>query len=209
MSRHVAGANPPSLSRKGPAWSAHLRQFSRSSLDRASFEPPRSPADTVSSASTVRGDGQSAVRRGRLERRCAVTVNEGYSTDEVLLNLDLFPEFKPGSLVAATVLRPDGDKASAAHGGHKGEGSAGTKEGDAQGRKYIFVVKDLSKELKIRHPGLEIYVVKHIADVFGMKKGVNILLAPVSRVSSHRFARRTLMHRPGRREQSCRRGRTR
>jgi DEP domain-containing protein 5 len=81
--------------------------------------------------------------------------------------------------MAATVLKSEGDKASAAHGGHKLDGGP-VKDGEVLGRKYIFVVKDLSKELKTRHPGLEIYVVKHIADVFGMKKGCQVLLTPVS-----------------------------
>jgi len=181
MSRNAA-AGAASLARRGPSWSSHLRQFSRTSLERSSNDAPRSP-DTVSSNSTLRGDAASAIRRSRAERRCTVTVNEGYSSDEVLLNLDLFPEFQPGSLMTATVTKPEVDKtgtgASTLHGNAKPTEPSANKETDASGRKYIFVVKDLPKELKLRHPGLEIYVVKHIADAFGLKKGVQVLLTPV------------------------------
>jgi DEP domain-containing protein 5 len=171
MSRNAGAASFP---RKG--WSSHLRQFSKTSLDRSSLDSPKSP-DTVSSHSTLKGDAQS-LKRGRPDRRCTVTVNEGYSSDEVLLNLDLFPEFHAGILMTATVLKLEADKTSNTHGVHKVDGAA-AKDGEGRAKRYIFVVKDLTKDLKARHPGLEIYVVKHIADAFGMKKGVQVLLNPV------------------------------
>ncbi|KAK2018070.1 domain found in Dishevelled [Colletotrichum eremochloae] len=189
----------PSL-RKGPNWSSHLRQFSRSSLEppsaTSSIDSPRSP-DTVSSASTIRGDNSSSsVKQRRLERRCTVTVNEGYSRDEVLLSPDLVKgDVKPGSLVAITVIKTEGDKTgnkdhAARSGNASGSSGAGagagvsqgdgtTAEGTSLGKKYFFVAKEMSKELRSRLPNVDIYVVKHIADAFGMKKGTQVLLTPV------------------------------
>ncbi|KAK1988444.1 domain found in Dishevelled [Colletotrichum cereale] len=187
----------PSL-RKGPNWSSHLRQFSRTSLEppsaTSSIDSPRSP-DTVSSASTIRGDNSSSsVKQRRLERRCTVTVNEGYSRDEVLLSPDLLKgDVKPGSLVAITVIKTEGDKtATKDHAARSGNASGGsgagagasqgdntTAEGTALGKRYFFVAKEMSKELRGRLPNVDIYVVKHIADAFGMKKGTQVLLTPV------------------------------
>ncbi|GJC78149.1 vacuolar membrane-associated protein iml1 [Colletotrichum liriopes] len=187
----------PSL-RKGPNWTSHLRQFSRSSLEppsaTSSVDSPRSP-DTVSSASTIRGDNSSSsVKQRRLERRCTVSVNEGYSRDEVLLSPDLIKgDVRPGSLVAITVIKTEGDKtatkdhaarsgtAAGSSGGGAGssQGENVTAEGTALGKKYFFVAKEMSKELRGRLPNVDIYVVKHIADAFGMKKGTQVLLTPV------------------------------
>ncbi|WYZ46222.1 hypothetical protein EsH8_IX_000447 [Colletotrichum jinshuiense] len=194
MPRNATAA--PSM-RRGPNWSSHLRQFSRSSLEppsaASSVESPRSP-DTVSSASTIRGDNSSSsVKQRRLERRCTVSVNEGYSRDEVLLSPELVKgDVRPGSLVAITVLKTEGDKtaakdhanrggnAAAAAGASGGAGQADAPaEGAALGKQYFFVAKEMSKELKSRLPNVDIYVVKHIADAFGMKKGAHVLLTPV------------------------------
>ncbi|TDZ22664.1 Vacuolar membrane-associated protein iml1 [Colletotrichum orbiculare MAFF 240422] len=199
QSRNAAAA--ASL-RKGPNWPSHLRQFSRTSLEppsaTSSVESPRSP-DTVSSASTIRGDNSStSVKQRKLERRCAVGVNEGYSRDEVLLSSELVKgDVRPGSLVAITVLKTEGDKtatkdhARGAVGNSSGnitgtsnsaDGTSATgtnTDGPVLGKKYFFVAKEMSKELKSRLPNVDIYVVKHIADAFGMKKGTQVLLTPV------------------------------
>ncbi|KAF4816631.1 Vacuolar membrane-associated protein iml1 [Colletotrichum siamense] len=190
--------------RKTPNWPSHLRQFSRTSLEppatasaASSVESPRSP-DTVSSASTVRGDNSSSsVKHRRLERRCVVGVNEGYSRDEVLLSPELVKgEVRPGSLVAITVIRTEDGKTSvkdhaaagarggsASSGAGQGDGAAQTSDGSTAaatlGKKYFFFAKEMSKELKSRLPNVDIYVVKHIADAFGMKKGTQVLLTPV------------------------------
>ncbi|KXH31859.1 domain found in Dishevelled [Colletotrichum simmondsii] len=193
MPRNAGAA--PSL-RKGPNWSSHLRQFSRSSLEppsaTSSVDSPRSP-DTVSSASTIRGDNSSSsVKQRRLERRCTVGVNEGYSRDEVLLSPEVIKgDVRPGSLVAITVIKTEGDKTATkdhatARGGNAANNTgAGAGQGDAApegatlGKRYFCVAKEMSKELKSRLPNVDIYVVKHIADAFGMKKGTQVLLTPV------------------------------
>lgn len=126
----------------------------------------------------------------RSERYCHVVVNEGYAKDEVLLNLELVgPDIKPGSLVSISPLRSDSSRASSAAYGSlskqpvsdHGDGlrPAPTSHTDHDCR-FIFVAKDMPKELKARQPDVEVYVVKHIADSFGIRKGTQVLLTPVS-----------------------------
>ncbi|KJZ77905.1 hypothetical protein HIM_02542 [Hirsutella minnesotensis 3608] len=188
MSRH-AGATP-SGPRKGPRWS-HLRQSSGSLFDRSlAPELPGSPGST-STHSTVKEH-----RLRRTERYCHVTVNEGYAKDEVLLNLDLVgSDIKPGSLVSITPLRGDSTRSSSAAYGSLSKNGPDQAEalrsalggyseheaGHPGHNRFVFVAKDVPKELKTRQPEVEVYVVKHIADAFGMKKGTQVLLAPVDK----------------------------
>ncbi|PQE03649.1 putative IML1 Vacuolar membrane protein [Rutstroemia sp. NJR-2017a BBW] len=56
------------------------------------------------------------------------------------------------------------------------------------GRRYLFLVRDMPKELKHKHPALEVSVAKHIADVFNLKHRSNVLLStvdPVATSASH------------------------
>jgi len=169
--------------RKAPPWTSHLRQFSRTSLDKLPAESSASP-DTISSSSTVRGPPPA--KAARLERTCTVTINESFARDEVLMNLDLFEDdIKPGTLMAISVLQ---DRAGSYASLRKQSSQDPTRdvpqmdgaqcEVDA-GRRYLFVVKDMNKDLRARYPSVEIYVAKHIADAFGMKKGATVLLTPV------------------------------
>ena len=123
----------------------------------------------------------------RGERRCTVTVNESFVRDEVLMNPDLFDdEITPGALVAIDVVKPEADKQSqgisgkASSADHRKDGKPASHHSatDTQ-RRYIFVVKEMPKELKTRHPNVELYVAKHIADAFGMKRGSQVLLSLV------------------------------
>lgn len=127
--------------------------------------------------------------KSRADRRYTVTVNESFPRDEVLLNLDqIGDDVKPGTLMAMDVLRPESDKQS--HGGqHKhhipdrskdASPGATCRPAEAENR-YIFVVKDMPKETKARYPAVEVYVAKHIADAFGMRKGSQVTLTAVSR----------------------------
>lgn len=173
MSRNAG----PSSSVRRPHWS-HLRQLSRTSLDKLSIESPRSP-DTVSSNSTLRADSRGEARR----RRCTVTVNESFARDEILLNLDLFNSaFQSGILVSIDILKPEASKQQPTTAKRLAVLDAarhGANEASQPSKRYIFVVKDMPRELKIRYPHVEIYVAKHIADVFDMKKGSQVILAPV------------------------------
>lgn len=181
MSRNGTAKNP--VPRKGPHWS-HLRQFSKSSLERIPTESPASLA-SASTHSTVKEE-----KRAKIERRCTVAVNEGYSKDEVLLNLDLVGgDVKPGALMCIMAVKEDSRKPSTGHGSSTKQGqdhnsapkgaSMAQGNGDGTGNSYVFVVKDMPQEMKTRQPDVEVYVVKHIADAFGMKKGSQVLLTMV------------------------------
>lgn len=185
MSRNVPPA--PSGSRMGASWAPRLRHFNTTNTDLAQVRS-RSP-ESASSHSTARAEPAAANKK--LERKCTVTVNESYSPDEVLLNLDLLAEIKPGTLVSITVVKPESEKGAASHGyssnqqqsagdhGASAKAQAREGEGDPSKRRYVFYAKDMSKELKSRHPHMELYVAKYIADNFGMKKGTQVVLAPV------------------------------
>ncbi|PTB80512.1 Pleckstrin/G-protein interacting factor [Trichoderma longibrachiatum ATCC 18648] len=186
MSRHVGAA--PSAPRRGPPQLArHLRQTSSTASDRASEPGPASPR-SVSTHSTVKNAQEEKPRKAG--RYCTVTVNDGYARDEVLLNLDLLGgEVKPGTLMSIAVLKPEFLKSSGGIGSlkkqaHEDNGSlrfqnGGPSDRNDLGHQYIFVAKDMPKETKARHPEAEVHVVKHIADVFGMKKGSIVLLRAV------------------------------
>lgn len=183
----------PSAARRSPAqWTTHLRQISRTSFDRApssSAESPRSPG-SVSSASTVR---EAQPPKRVLERTCTVTINESLLNDEVALNLDLLGGgIKAGDLMSILPLRSDQDRTSSINYGSlrpaniqralSSQENANRQEGETP-RRYIFVVKDLSKELRARHPHIEVYVAKHVGDAFGLRKGSQVVLAPVDEVA--------------------------
>ena len=186
MSRNAPTA--PSGARLGAGWAPRLRHFNTTGPD-TGWAGSRSP-DTASSHSTARPESVAAKKP---ERRCTVTVNEKdsykYSLDDVLLNLDIISEIKPGQKVSITVVKPESEKSSGAVGGSSkqqfaGDHGAGAKgpareEGDPSKRRYVFYAKDMSKELKASHPNMELYVAKQMADNFGMKKGTQVVLAPV------------------------------
>ncbi|KAK0629816.1 hypothetical protein B0T17DRAFT_526635 [Bombardia bombarda] len=192
-SRNASVATPGSG--KAPSWSSHLRQFSKtgSTSDRNNMlDQPRSP-DTVSSNSnsTIRGRPSSSYRTPRADRRWTVTVNESLTRDDdVLLNLELIgDDVKPGTLMAIEVSRPDAEKPSQSshHKQHLHDrakeasgGGAGVPPKTPDGeQRYIFIVKDMPKELRQRYSSVEVYVAKHIADVFGMRKGSQVALTPI------------------------------
>ena len=161
---------------------SHLRQLSRTSLDKMPMELPHSP-DTVSSNSTVRDTP--AQRQPRVDRTCTATILETITRDAVLLNPELFDhEIKPGTLMAIDVISekpgymslrkyPSQDHSNGA------QDSSVQAERDI-GRRYLFFVKEMPKDLRARHPTVELLVAKHIADAFGIKKGCTVSLTPVS-----------------------------
>lgn len=177
MSRNVGAM--ASVPRRGPQWS-HLRQSSRASVDRTSTGSPASPR-SESTQSTVGPNP-----RRKTEVICTVTVYDGYSKDEVLLNLDrVGVDVKPGTLMAIAVLKGDSGRASGGHGAATEKQSHdhnGSTEGETEslGHRYIFPAQDMPKEMKARQPDVEVYIVKQIADAFGMKKGSQVLLTLVS-----------------------------
>ncbi|KAI2607445.1 vacuolar membrane-associated protein IML1 [Hypoxylon fragiforme] len=184
MSRN--NALSPAAPRRSTQWTSHLRHFSKSSTDKASVDAPLS-VETVS--------GNSTPKRVN-ERICTVTINESVIRDEVLLNLDLFGgTIQPGTLMSITPLKPDQDRPQGSQYGsmrqasyHRGFTPAtptddGLKADGDVSRRYMFVARDMSKELKARHPNIEVYVSKQIAVAFNMKKGTQVALALVDHLS--------------------------
>ncbi|KAK7750796.1 vacuolar membrane-associated protein iml1 [Diatrype stigma] len=188
-------ASSPSIPRRASQWTSQLRSFSRPGLDKDSssksyLDVPREPQspDTMSSNSTVRDSHSS---RRVAERTCTVTINESIIRDEILLNLDLLGGgIKPGMLMSITATDSDQDRMQGSYYGSLRSSSyrRGFASTAAEGlskprrdanRRYIFVVKDMAKELKTRHPTVEVYIAKHIADAFNMRNRSQVVLAPV------------------------------
>jgi hypothetical protein len=120
--------------------------------------------------------------RLRAERRWTVTVNESFARDEVLLNLDVIgDDVRPGSLVAIDLVRADSEKPSqnSHYKPHPQDRKDGASAACPERSRYICVAKDMPKELKARYSTVEVYVAKHIADVFGMRKGTQVTVTPV------------------------------
>ena len=114
------------------------------------------------------------------------SVLETITRDDVLLNLELFDnDIKPGTLMAIDVVSekpvyPGLRKLpSQDHGDGEGQDSPVPTAIDI-GRRYLFFVKDMPKELRTRHPTVDLFVAKYIADAFGIKKGCTVSLTPVS-----------------------------
>ncbi|KAK4179206.1 putative vacuolar membrane-associated protein IML1 [Triangularia setosa] len=173
MSSRNASAGAPGPAKGAPGWPSHLRQFSKSSAEEQPhlYANPHSPDTTTSSSSTIRERPQSAKRP---ERRWTVTVNEALSGDEVLLNLELIgDDIKPGSLVSVDVLKLETEKQHHPD-RNKDGGLVGCKP-----KRYICIAKDLNKDFKARYHMVEVYVAKHIAEAFGMRKGTQVTVTPI------------------------------
>ncbi|KAI5862001.1 vacuolar membrane-associated protein IML1 [Durotheca rogersii] len=183
----------PSAPRRATQWTSHLRQFSKSSFDKTSAESSIAPDPAAPTGSASR-DTSSSKRVN--ERICSVTINESVIYDEVLLNLDLFGgTIQPGTLMSIVAVKSDQDRAPVSQYGslrqtphYRGFVPAAANEDPSKldndaGQRYIFVAKDVSKELKGRHPNIEVYVSKQIGAAFNMRKGTQVVLSPVDRFS--------------------------
>jgi hypothetical protein len=139
-----------------------------------------SPSDALSSSSMFFEPRSPHSRQP--ERRWTVTINDSFIHDDVLLNLDLIgPDVKPGSVVALDLVKADSEKPPpiSSYGRQPVLDRKEGTSGPASERRYICVVKDMPREMKARFPMVEVYVAKHIADAFGMKKGTQVTISPV------------------------------
>jgi DEP domain-containing protein 5 len=190
----------PSTPRRGTQRASHLRQVSNGSSEYVNSRP----LTAASEYGTV--DQDPVPLKPTVERRCNIWVHdENFSKDEVVLNLDLFPDVKPGELMAIVALKTDSgvrdfvDKAQTsktngediapivpAEQGHSNPKSPVQVNGTEVnhdvdlGKRYLFIAKDMSKEMKSKQPNLEISVAKHVADVFNLKHRSNVLVTTVS-----------------------------
>lgn len=191
----------PLTPRRGAQRVSHLRQVSNGSSENGTAFTSR-PVTSCSSTGTVQHDPTTL--KIPVERRCNLwTHDESFSKDEVILNLDLFPDIKAGELMAivalktdsgfrdfpdkSTLNKPDIDSATASgqfgsyiwnQSGHEHRGqSFGHDVGF--GKRYLFLAKDMPKDLKLKQPALEVSLAKPIADVFNLKHRSNVLLCTV------------------------------
>lgn len=140
-----------------------------------------------------------------LERRCTLWVHgDSDYKDEVVVNLELFPYVKPGDLLAISVLKTDsgvrdfqgkptvqksGIQSHMASKGHERIDSdlpslvqtngPETKHDTDHGKRYLFIAKEMAKEVKAKPSSLEISVAKHIADAFCLKHRSTVLVTTV------------------------------
>lgn len=190
---------PPSTPRRGPFRNSHLRHVSNGSTESTQNSRPRSVTSDTGTTQYDPGPNKASV-----ERRCVIWVHdEVFSKEEVVLNLDLFPDVKAGDLMAIVPVKTDSavrdfqDKTQkkdsenlATSMQRERSGSnphspihlngTDTKHDLDKGKRYLFLAKDMSKEMKAKHQGLEVSVAKSIADVFCFKHRSNVLLTLVS-----------------------------
>lgn len=191
----------PLTPRRGTQRVSHLRQVSNGSSENGTASASR-PVTSCSSTGTVQHDP--IPLKLPVERRCNLwTHDETFSKDEVVLNLDLFPDVKAGELMAIVALKTDSgfrdfqDKsalnradvdsgtASGQFGSyiwtqsghdHRGKGS---KHDMGFGKRYLFLAKDMPNDLKLKQSALEVSLAKPIADVFNLKHRSNVILCTV------------------------------
>src|SRR3954471_5761443 len=96
-------AIPPSTPRRGAIRVSHLRQVSNGSV-----ESPYNSRPLTAASDTGTAQYDPPPLKPAVERRCNLWVHEeAFSKDEVVLNLDLFPEVKAGELMAIVALKTD------------------------------------------------------------------------------------------------------
>ncbi len=200
----MSPAPPPSTStpRRGTQRPSHLREVSNGSSDTTIMSRPVTAA---SDTGTIQHDP--VLQRLAIERRCILWVHdEGFSKEEVVFNIDLFPEVRSGELMAIMALKTDSglrdfqekpqtskrDSDTLATAMQRERSSSnprspGTVNGNGSDTKhdvdiwnrYLFVARDMPKDMKVKQPSLEVSVAKHIADAFGLKHRANVLLTTV------------------------------
>ncbi|TVY83793.1 Vacuolar membrane-associated protein iml1 [Lachnellula suecica] len=186
---------PPTAPRRGPQKTSHLRHVSNGSTEAAFNSRPVT-------AASEKGTAQHDTIPVKLptERKCTLWVHEEtFSKDDVVLDLDLFPDVKPGELLGVVALRAesgvhdfqdkvptprkDGDNLSA--GMQRQRSSDSTSNGTnigrdpENGKRYLFTAQAMTKEMKAKHPTLEMSVAKHVADIFCLKHRSQVLVSTV------------------------------
>ena len=191
-----------SASRHGTHRASHLRQVSTSGSETPSTSRP---ATATSDTGTIQHD---PLIEQVDERKCVLWVHdEAFSRDEVVLNLSLFPYIKDGDAVAISAIKVEtngrdhqdrrqgsaheSDSLSVGHARNRSTSnprsptSFSLKESKHEigtERRYMFIARDMSRELKIKNQNLEISLAKHVADVFGFKHRSSCVVSLVCRL---------------------------
>jgi hypothetical protein len=191
----------PLTPRRGIQRASHLRKVSNGSSD---ITNSSRPVTAASDSNTVQHD-QVPIKPS-VERVCVLWHHdEGFSKEEVVINLDLFSNVKAGELLAILALKTEPvfrdfqeksqtskkemDSLATAMqrepSNHNPRSPGSAKDNDAKhdvdlGKRYLFIAKDMSKEMKAKQPTLEVSIAKHIADLFCLKHRSNVLITTVS-----------------------------
>ncbi|KAL2267692.1 hypothetical protein VTJ83DRAFT_4969 [Remersonia thermophila] len=135
------------------------------------------PSSSVTSPAPSTDPYDRPSSRLRAERAWTVTINESMTQHRVLLNLNLMHnDIRPGSLVSIEVLKPDSDKPQHSQPDRRDPAQAATP---CSNHRYVCIATDMPKDLKKRYATVEVFVAKHIADAFGMRKGTKVTIAPI------------------------------
>jgi SEA/GATOR complex protein SEA1/DEPDC5 len=185
---------------------SHLRQVSNGSSD---FKATSRPVTAASDSGKVQHD--SVPVKLPIERVCVLwSHDEAFSKEEVVINLDLFPDVRAGELLAIVALKTESvarDFQEKAQTSKKDVDTLATamqrersnsnprspglvndnhsKHDVDLGKRYLFIAKDMSKEIKAKQPKLEVSVAKHIADLFCLKHRSNVLITTVGVFAQH------------------------
>jgi hypothetical protein len=190
----------PVTPRRGVPRASHLRQVSNGSSISTAGPRPKTPASNPTSST--------GPARDPIDRRATVWVHdEHFSKDDVVLNLNLFlpGSVREGEVLAIVPLKTDSSVRDFQSGNAAGKkdldgfsvsmqrersssnsrlptnGFTTASKHDVNANKpYLFVVRDMLKEQKIKYPGLEVSIAKPIADVFGFKNRTLVVLKTVS-----------------------------
>jgi hypothetical protein len=191
----------PSTPRRGVPRASHLRQVSNGSPEETSSNRPMTGSSDIGK---IQHD--SLPLKTSAERRCTLWVHDdAFSREEVVLNLELFPDVKPGALMAIVALKTDsgvrdfqektlslkpivetpGAKSYTEWSQSKPKSPSQVNGPDASydidlGKRYLFVARDMPLDMMAKKGNLEVSVAKHIAEAFGLRNRSNILLTTVS-----------------------------
>ncbi len=166
------------------------------------MEPPLSDKESRPQTSS----SSNSKAREIFERKVEIWVHdEQFSKEDVVVNLSFFPRdrVKAGDLMAIIGLRSDVAKqqaldlaarktAETLSGSLQPNASASERKSSEDSssvdgrrdldldRRYLFTVKDMTPEMKSKHPNLEISVAKHIGDAFSFRRHAGVFLTTVS-----------------------------
>lgn len=184
-------------SRRRAHGASHLREVSNDSSNTIEEEQ--------SDTGTIQHDPRSP-----MEQQVVLWVHDdGFSKEDVVLNLDLFPDVRAGDLMAIVAsktepttrdfqdksqsTRKDTENIAASMRRDRSSSyprspgpniESDTRHGDDVGKRYVFIAKDMPKDMKTKQPDLKLSVAKHIADLFNLRHRSNVLLTTVCPLSS-------------------------
>lgn len=165
--------------------------MSNGSSTTSNSRPVTSPSDT----GTVQHDP--VPLPAPVEKKCILWIHEDpFSLPEVILNLDLFPDVEAGDLMAIVSLKTESQenvstskmedslnastRRERSPSNPNSPGGTSNKHHDADfGNRYLFIAKDMPKDMKAKQPHMEVSVARHIADAFHFRSRSQVLVITV------------------------------